>query len=296
MESNHRTNTTFRNRSRHKTEKRTFYPGDEWLYFKIYTGIAGADYIVSTLLAPLISNLRRKRAISSWFFIRYSDPNFHLRIRFRLTSPSCAGTVIATLRRTLSPMITDHMISSIQIDTYSRELERYPDIDLAETLFNIDSEAICRILGCAPTPSLRWLTGIALNDSLLNAFGMDLQQKCDIVTRMSEGYKQEFGFNTHNSRPLHDRYRTHRRAVERAIEGNDLPSPVVAAISNRAEALRALIAGMRPSSPSITSYMHMTINRLLTTQARANELVIYMLMARTYQSLIARSAAIKASV
>ncbi|MDE7408265.1 MAG: thiopeptide-type bacteriocin biosynthesis protein, partial [Muribaculaceae bacterium] len=279
-----------------KDIKRTFYPGDEWIYFKIYTGISPADYIVSNLLLPLTRSLKRKKAINSWFFIRYSDPDFHLRIRFRLTTTAYAGTIISAMRHRLSPLIRDHMVSSIQIDTYVRELERYPDIDFSEALFSSDSDAICSILNSAPTPSLRWRAGIALNDSLLNALGLSLQQKCDLISQFSDNYKREFGFNTHNSRPLHDRYRTHRHTVEDIIIHNNIPAPVDEPISRRANALRKLITIYRPSAPNLTSYMHMTMNRLFTTQARANELVIYMLMARTYQSLIARSVAGNISV
>src|SRR5205085_2084502 len=60
--------------------RRTFTPGSSWLYMKAYSHPALADRLLVDTLAP---RLRRwaKAVDGEWFFLRYSDPEFHLRLR-----------------------------------------------------------------------------------------------------------------------------------------------------------------------------------------------------------------------
>src|SRR5207253_1369387 len=62
--------------------RRTFTPGSDWLYAKLYTGSATADSLLLDVVAPLARELLAADAVDSWFFIRYADPDWHLRVRF----------------------------------------------------------------------------------------------------------------------------------------------------------------------------------------------------------------------
>src|SRR5262249_46206428 len=57
--------------------RRRFAPGSEWTYAKLYCGRAAADRLLAEQIAPLAG------IADQWFFIRYEDPDFHLRVRFR---------------------------------------------------------------------------------------------------------------------------------------------------------------------------------------------------------------------
>jgi thiopeptide-type bacteriocin biosynthesis protein len=61
--------------------KRSFTIGEEWLYFKIYCGVKTANELLISVVEPLVTKLRKEKKITLWFFIRYSDPEHHLRIR-----------------------------------------------------------------------------------------------------------------------------------------------------------------------------------------------------------------------
>lgn len=65
-------------------ENRTFIPGSEWIYFKIYTGIKTADTILKNELYNFAREMKEKSLIDKWFFIRYTDPDFHIRLRLHL--------------------------------------------------------------------------------------------------------------------------------------------------------------------------------------------------------------------
>jgi len=63
---------------------RTFIPGSEWVYFKLYTGTKTADSILKNELYGYVSKMLKNGIIDKWFFIRYADPDFHVRLRLHL--------------------------------------------------------------------------------------------------------------------------------------------------------------------------------------------------------------------
>src|SRR5512140_3064006 len=56
--------------------RRSFAPGSEWLYAKLYTGNATADQILTEAIAPLVTGERAEHGDLAWFFIRYGDPHW----------------------------------------------------------------------------------------------------------------------------------------------------------------------------------------------------------------------------
>nr|WP_235815379.1 lantibiotic dehydratase C-terminal domain-containing protein [Chryseobacterium sp. Hurlbut01] len=47
--------------------KRTFTPGTEWLYLKIYTGVKTADLILEEAIQFVAKYLQKNNEISKWF-------------------------------------------------------------------------------------------------------------------------------------------------------------------------------------------------------------------------------------
>jgi thiopeptide-type bacteriocin biosynthesis protein len=98
-----------------------FCLGSEWLYYKSYTGVRTADYILLEKLNPVISDLEEKRIIQKWFFIRYKDPDDHLRIRFLVINTDDLHTIIQSLYSIFNKLIEENLVWKIQTDTYRRE-------------------------------------------------------------------------------------------------------------------------------------------------------------------------------
>jgi hypothetical protein len=73
---------------------RRFPPGSEWLYAKLYTGAATADQVLRQVVRPVTEAALRCGAADGWFFIRYGDPDWHLRLRLH-GRPSSVPTVAA---------------------------------------------------------------------------------------------------------------------------------------------------------------------------------------------------------
>ena len=81
--------------------KRNFILGSNWLYFKIYTGYKTADFLLTDIIHPIVQNLQRQNLISHWFFIRYNDPDFHIRIRFYISDTQQINKILAILEKSL---------------------------------------------------------------------------------------------------------------------------------------------------------------------------------------------------
>jgi len=127
-----------------KEIQRSFIIGDEWNYFKIYTGFKTADAILTGCIYPLSNTLKSNGIIDKWFFIRYSDPKFHLRIRFHVNNPNHAAAVMLNFNQIIKKQVNSGLVWKVQADTYNRELERYgaTAIELSETLFWHDIKAV----------------------------------------------------------------------------------------------------------------------------------------------------------
>ena len=172
-------------------EIKTFIPGSEWVYFKLYTGTKTADSILKIKLYEFIREMLKNDVIDKWFFIRYSDPDFHIRLRLHLNESRNFNYTFNSFFTFSLPLINDRLIWNIQCDTYKREMERYGDntIAIVEDIFFIDSEYIIRLLNhlTEENPEQhRWKQALTLIDSFLSAFLFELPQRKLLLNTLAE--------------------------------------------------------------------------------------------------------------
>lgn len=281
---------------RNKHTSRTFYPGDEWLYVKIYAGVKTVDKIITNIIYKIFKKAVQEKLAAKCFFIRYSDPDFHLRIRFLIEDKKNIGEVISLCNSKLKKYCSEGLISRIEIATYEREIERYGSkhMDISESFFAIDSEYIIQLLRylLQKDENYRWMTALKLINSLFNDIGYDLDRKYDYITKMSESFKTEFGFNMYNSKQLNNIYRDRKKQVESSLRMND-QDPVLTEtdkiIRKRSKAIKKLLStGELFPDNNISSYIHMSMNRLFRSKNRVHELLIYDFLSRYYKSEIAK--------
>ncbi|MBK5722829.1 thiopeptide-type bacteriocin biosynthesis protein, partial [Dysgonomonas sp. Marseille-P4677] len=183
-----------------KSTQRIFIPGSKWVYFKIYAGHKTLENILVKDVYSIISKLKKEQIIEKWFFIRYADPDSHLRIRMLLNDEIKVGDTVNMIYRQLNYLVKDNFIWKIQLDTYHRELERYGNrlIEDTETLFFRDSEcilSIIRLLNINKNEDFRWMIALKLIDCLLSDFNFNLIQKHSLMENISDSFKKEYGFN-----------------------------------------------------------------------------------------------------
>lgn len=275
--------------------KRAFVPGDEWLFFKVYCGVNTSDELLVKKILPLAHRLMRKKMIVRWFFIRYSDPDYHLRVRLLMKSTDDIGYVVAKTRESLSTHLKTNEVNKVVVDTYQREIERYGarHIELSEQIFHAGSECVAAILKHLKEDSaLRWKAAFMLVDSLLTKLGLTLDQKKELIERMSDSFLREFNFNSHNSKCLNDAYRKLRDNVTGLLHGDSLDETDLSMrrqVKIYASKAASIIGKTPIDELNTSSYIHMEMNRLFANNNRLNEMVVYNYLTRYYKSEIAKA-------
>ena len=292
---------------------RSFPPGSEWLYAKLYTGVVTADRVLLDAVAPLAESAVASGAADRWFFIRYADPRDHLRVRFRGDPARLREEVLPPLLAIGATELTTGGVWKVQLDTYEREVERYggpAGIELAEQVFCADSDAAVEILRLLESGDQandeRWRIVVIGLDALLSDFGFGLATKQAVVRRVRQAYGVEQREDSALRHALGDRHRTHGREIGALLAvgpDDDHPlAPGVAVLRRRSERLAPIVAELcaRERDGRLTpgvavlagSFMHMHAIRVLRSAAKRNEIVIYELLLRAYAERAWRSAEI----
>jgi thiopeptide-type bacteriocin biosynthesis protein len=289
----------------HAAIQRSFLPGSEWLYAKLYLGRSAADAVLREVVAPVTREVQATGAVDSWFFIRYSDPHWHLRLRFHGDPHRLTTEVVPALEAAVAPLLADRRLWRMQLDTYDREIERYggaAGLVVAERLFHADSEAVLALVDVLrgdEGAQERWRLAVRGIDLLLDDLGIDADGKRTVLTRIREGFFREFGGGKPLRVQLDQKQRAERRTLDKLLDGSE-PSPALAILKTRSERYAPLAAELRrleharrltiPVTQIAPSLIHMQMNRLIRSAQRAHELVVYDLLAAIYDSRAARFA------
>ena len=295
--------------------RRRFPPGSEWLYAKLYTGPATADRVLSAAVAPLVAEARASGAADRWFFVRYADPEPHLRLRFGGRADRLQAEVRPALEAVAARLLDEGLAWRLQLDTYEREVERYGGaaaIELIEEIFGADSEAVLHILatpGVPTVPHVRWRAALAGVDRLVADLRLGPDEQRRLATDSCAGYGAEFDVDGRFRQAVSNRFRQERAGLDHllaATRGDEQPSSpewaaVCAAFERRSERIGPLAADLRSLAAvgrlSVTleelaaGLAHMHVNRLLRAAPRAQELVIYEFLGRLWASRAARNPA-----
>lgn len=283
--------------------KRTFIPGSEWLYYKIYAGNRTIENILTNEIYLIVKEVNKLDLIDKWFFIRYADPDPHIRLRFSIKSSRSIEKILAIMYKQFDKLIDSNIVWKIQIDTYVREIERYTKsfIEISESIFYWDSECMLDVLkyiNAFNSENYRWMIAIKMIDSMLSDFSFSLENKCLLLSQMSESFKSEFSFNRNNSKQLNLKYRNNRHHIEMILSNtvedeklNTLMRLIDQRTDNIQRSIDRSIYNEFSSSKLkslLTSYIHMNLNRLFISSARTHELVLYDFLQRYYTSKIAK--------
>ncbi|MGO8995700.1 MAG: lantibiotic dehydratase [Polyangiaceae bacterium] len=289
---------------------RSFAPGSEWLYAKIYAGTATADRVLSEVVAPLVEESLAAGDADSWFFIRYGDPGWHLRVRLHGDPARLAANVLPRIHRLAAPLLADGRVWKISLDTYEREIERYggdEGILACEALFRADSDAVLAIqreLSGDEAADARWRLALRGMHLLLLDLGLGLMERLRLLTAVRQSFAAEHRVNGDLEKQLGAKFRKERPDLEWLLKttvAEAAESPLHAGFvalaerSARSAAPSAALASLEKSgrlAPALSSIagslLHMHANRLLRAEQRAHELVLYDFLARLYDSEAAR--------
>ena len=289
--------------------RRSFSPGSEWLYFKLYTGTSTADQILCEVVRPVARHALAAGAADLWYFIRYRDPAWHLRVRLHGDPARLNREILPMMQAAAADLLARDRLWKLQIDTYDREVERYggpQGIVLAEKIFHLDSEAVVEILGSLEGDegaTARWLLALCGIDRLLDDLGFAGEEKVRQAQAMRDSSFHQLHGNPQLRDQMADRLRRERPRLEKLLAGDPGDDPMLAhglamltersrRLAPVAAVLRSEIAADRLTAPLASlagSFCHMFTNRLLRSEGPSHEVLLYDFLHRLLQSKAARA-------
>lgn len=262
---------------------RSFAPGSEWLYLKLYCNSNISDRLLSGL-QPLINEFIEEKKITKTFFIRYTDPHYHIRIRFHLADKAFFASVLHRLHEYLDPYFQNEIIWNLVIDSYHREIERYhPEyMEAAEEAFYHDSLLVLYLLGqenFAENENTRLFAAVKNINSWLSLFGLSLQERLNFCKSMENVFSGEFSSELKSG--INAKYRLLKEPLHEFCTGNEFG----AAFHQR----DLYLQDMKLYREALSSYIHMSINRWFSSEQRALEFMAYSFATKYYSRILSQS-------
>ncbi|WP_121486816.1 lantibiotic dehydratase [Chryseobacterium sp. 7] len=269
-----------------------FIPGNKWLYYKIYCGNKFSDKILQDVFPELLEQLNEEDLIKKWFYIRYSDPDNHIRLRLEINDNDLTNTaqIITTFNDYFDKYINEGIINKVEMGTYDREYERYEGefIETAEHIFHYDSKLTVNLLKNVPNNDDLWLYAIKSIDAYFDVFKLDLDKRYEVISKIYNQFQKEFNVDSNLKKQLDLKYRSNLNIISEIVETDDNPyfSEFVNAVTENCKEIEKLKTIQKERL--VSSFIHMHINRLIRSRHRMHELIIYGIVEKYYKMKIGK--------
>ncbi|MDV2446486.1 hypothetical protein CMU93_03100 [Elizabethkingia anophelis] len=199
-------------RTKRIKHKREFLPGSEWLFFKISLGNKKVDILLLKVYSILASYMK-KGFIKSFFYIKYFEKSFQLRLRIKLDENSSHQKMIYDqICNFLQIHKNNKLIYNFSIDTYNRELTRYgyEKIDKFENIFYLDSVLSIKILKDSMNNNYPiWLYSLEYIYILLNDYFNTMEDGLSYIKLMKDNFDKEFESNKYTTKLINEKYKVY---------------------------------------------------------------------------------------
>ncbi|WP_286249403.1 lantibiotic dehydratase [Streptomyces graminofaciens] len=111
-----------------------------WAYLKLYGNAARVPELLTAHVPLLLGEVEPLE----WWFIRYADPDSHVRLRLRLPSPDAFGNTAQRVAIWAAELRAEGLLQRVRWDTDEPETGRYGSgaaLEAAERFFAADSDA-----------------------------------------------------------------------------------------------------------------------------------------------------------
>jgi thiopeptide-type bacteriocin biosynthesis protein len=174
---------------------RSRLPGSDWLYYRLYGSANLVDRALTEQLAPNSESWRRQGLCGQWFYIRYGDPDWHLRWRFQGDPKRLTEELMPQLTHVLQALKEQGWLWGVELGSYEREIERYggPNaMPLCERWFAQDSRRVSALLALLKggPDHWRWQTAACCLLRDLADLGFDESEVKDLFTWVAGNFRR----------------------------------------------------------------------------------------------------------
>ncbi|WP_449060518.1 thiopeptide-type bacteriocin biosynthesis protein [Planomonospora algeriensis] len=257
-------------------------PGGAWSFAKLYADLERHDEIIAGPLRELAESLGP--AADRWFYIRYTDPAPHLRVRFRAADGADPRAVLDRLLEWGRHQVERGLAADLAVAGYDPEVARYggPAVhDAIERVFTAGSRSTAAILDLVWSGRLdldRELLTVAVLDKLYEQWGLGPAERLAAVPAV-EADEAALALYRPRRKFLADLlvpWDAHPEPLARSVHA--LLEPVLAeqaaAVSTAARAVRRAAAEGElwgTEHDILLSLAHMTVNRMAGTDRAGEE-------------------------
>ena len=248
-----------------------------WMSFHVYGAVTEQDELLLRI-ADLARGLELSGELTSWFFIRYADPNDHLRIRMLPRDRAARVAIFAAVDSFLTAEAgATYRISAVTWQAYRAEVNRYGGndaISAVEDCFALDSQQLVDRLGSHWTDSQRLFAVV----SSIVSWAQLTDEPLELVRTAVRGFWREFE-RSEKRNALGAYYASVSTELLDFID--DDSSRTKASTAALSVALEVVKQGRVEVLQSI---IHMHANRWLRVDQRRQELLAYELARRVITS------------
>lgn len=190
-------------------------PCSEWIYFKIIIGHKTADRFLIELYS-VVKKLLKRNEIAKFFYIKYIENDFQLRIRFLITDRSRYHVVLDHFKQIINKYIRKKLVTKFSIDTYERELVRYHGAKIIdfETLFFHDSVLSIEMIRKGQSSGKPvWIYCLEYIYILLTQLLDDHVDIVQYLERMKRSYDKEFNADKFTTRSINLKYNQYKEDI-----------------------------------------------------------------------------------
>ncbi len=159
-------------------------PGDNWLYTKIFLPEFDADIFLSKYLFPHLNYLTEKYKIDKWFYIRYKEQLFHIRLRINVKKHPHYSQILKSFTQWATKLFEKSIIDDFTINSYEREIEKYGGekcLQITEEFFCADSICCCKLLSYQNHPFPIHIVASFGIINILSHFYSDIESLVDLI-------------------------------------------------------------------------------------------------------------------
>ncbi|WNB18527.1 lantibiotic dehydratase [Marivirga arenosa] len=269
-----------RNWFSNNSSRRYFLPGTEVISLKIYCGSFISDHLLELILNRLGEEVADNQTVNKFYFVRYTDPHYHLRIRFFLKDYSHKTylQVFSSLMEQIHVYKEEGLIWKIELDTYERELKRYSplDIELVESIFYHDSKCFLYCLeeiSNNDSDLIRIVLGVHNLQSWLDLIDFDVDEKIGFLDERIAVFRNEFEdeIDINQVNDLNSKYLEEYQVFEE--------SKILDLLRSRNARIKEVLLQCNTNKEELTlvlkDLIHMSQNRFFSTAQNLNEYIVY---------------------
>lgn len=260
-------------------------PLDQWLYFEIYTHPSRSNELLTGKISKFITGNRK--LIKKWFFIRYSDPAPHLRLRIQPKAQKHAQTLILALNKLIYPEMEKNIITDYQLKTYRPETQRYGHAGMAqvEQFFYNDSKYVLKLLKQNKDEQQLIIKAIQQISRMSELVQGELPTQIQFAAQMAQSFAKEMNLGPQEFKKINLSYNSIKKTLQAAIS-----RPKNSAPQQWEQSFVKVIGNCQNSSQKekmLADLIHMHINRLFTSDQRLQETISYHYLKATLQTRLA---------